>query len=335
MSFSSINPEDVVVSSDSIVSTLWSEGQTILTQIYQKNEINTKPYIDVYSQDPTLHPDSDVQFSIAYGNKTSSGSAPINVSIPELTSTKISYGQIRTLINGNEDSPISFGEGNSDSNDFYLININRSKYKEKLFLSTFNLILTGPSGSVSITNNSKDSNLVNYCDAGRIFDLVSGSNGNSITGGGKTVSGSYGSFLPDVGLILLNPSALSLPFISGGIDLNIDLSFNQSALNNNLNGLYNAINSGSYFSLNSEETITSDFIFVRVRNNEFNYTSNPSVINSNGEFYYDTLINNPQTFITTVGLYNDSNELLAVAKLSKPLVKDFTKEVLLRVRLDF
>ena len=39
--------------------------------------------------------------------------------------------------------------------------------------------------------------------------------------------------------------------------------------------------------------------------------------------------------MTTVGLYNDVNELLAVAKLSKPLNKDFTKEALIRVKLDF
>ena len=34
-------------------------------------------------------------------------------------------------------------------------------------------------------------------------------------------------------------------------------------------------------------------------------------------------------------MYNDTNELLATAKLSKPLKKDFTKEALIRVKLDF
>ena len=56
---------------------------------------------------------------------------------------------------------------------------------------------------------------------------------------------------------------------------------------------------------------------------------------STGEVIYDSFINNPQVYLTTVGLYNDSNELLAVAKLSKPLKKDFTKEALVRVKLDF
>jgi CxxC motif-containing protein len=54
-----------------------------------------------------------------------------------------------------------------------------------------------------------------------------------------------------------------------------------------------------------------------------------------GDLIYSSLINNPQTYITTVGLYNDNNDLLAVAKLSKPLPKDFTKECLIRMKLDF
>ena len=88
--------------------------------------------------------------------------------------------------------------------------------------------------------------------------------------------------------------------------------------------------------LNSQETITSDFVFCRARNGEFNYTENPSFISgSTGLVLYDTFIQNPQTYITSIGMYNDNNELLAVAKLSKPLKKDFTKEALVRVKLDF
>ena len=39
--------------------------------------------------------------------------------------------------------------------------------------------------------------------------------------------------------------------------------------------------------------------------------------------------------MTCSGLYNDANELLAVAKLSKPLLKSFSREALIRVKLDF
>jgi len=47
------------------------------------------------------------------------------------------------------------------------------------------------------------------------------------------------------------------------------------------------------------------------------------------------MIDNPTTFITTIGLYNDSGDLVAVAKLSQPVAKDFTKEALIRVKLDY
>jgi hypothetical protein len=91
----------------------------------------------------------------------------------------------------------------------------------------------------------------------------------------------------------------------------------------------------SSFTLQSEETVSSRYFFTRVKNSDFNYTTNPSIINNSGSLLYDTLINNPQTYVTTVGMYNDNNELLAVAKLSRPLVKDFTKESLIRIKLDY
>ena len=157
-----------------------------------------------------------------------------------------------------------------------------------------------------------------------------------------TISGSYGLFLPDIGTIILNAAALDLPFASGGIDLGTSRTSNFNSTNpiklyqtsSNRGLVSESINSS--FTLNSQETITSDFVFVRARNGEFNYSENPSFISgSTGTILYDAFIQNPQTYITTVGLYNDNNELLGVAKLSKPLKKDFTKEALIRVKLDF
>ena len=89
------------------------------------------------------------------------------------------------------------------------------------------------------------------------------------------------------------------------------------------------------FNLQNYETISSRYFFVRVKNSDYNYTTNPSIIDSNGNLLYTQLVYNPQTYITSVGLYNSGGDLVAVAKLNKPLVKDFTKELLLRVKLDF
>ena len=59
------------------------------------------------------------------------------------------------------------------------------------------------------------------------------------------------------------------------------------------------------------------------------------VTNKFNEILHNTMQYNPKTFITTVGLYNNAAELVAVAKLSQPVAKDFTKEALIRVKLDY
>ena len=336
-----------MVSADSITSTLWSNNQTSLSNFFiSSTQINNNAYLPVYAENPTTNPITLPQFSIAYGQVDGTGSAPINSSIPGLSPTRITYGQYRTLINGDENTNFNFGAENINSPDFYVINVSRTNYKEKLFPGTFNLTLSGSDGTdqslIKLTDNSTQVTSLTYCDAGRVFDIVSGSNGSSTTSipsgssaAGYTISGSYGKFLPDVGLILLNARALSLSASFGGIGLIPGSSNSSTTLGNTNLGLFNAINNGKYFSLNSEETVTSDYIFVRIKNNDFNYTTNPSMISGSGDFYYPTLVNNPETFITTVGMYNDNNELLAVAKLSKPLSKNFTKEALVRVKLDF
>jgi len=347
MSFIPFNTEDFVVSADSITSILWSNNQTTLSNFFTSStSINNNAYLPVYAENPISNPTALPQFSIAYGQVNGSGSAPINPSVASLSTTRITYGQYRTLINGDENTNINFGAGNTNSSDFYVINIGRANYKEKLFLGTFNLRLSGSDGTnqslIQLTDNSTQVTTLNYCDAGRVFDIVSGSNGASTSiivsgssAAGYTISGSYGKFLPDVGLILLNARALSLSASLGGIGLTPGTSNNLITLGNINFNLFSAIQKGGSFQLNSEETITSDYIFVRIKNSDFNYTTNPSMISGSGEFYYPSLVNNPETFITTVGMYNDNNELLAVAKLSKPLSKNFTKEALVRVKLDF
>ena len=348
MSFVSLNASDFVVSADSITSTLWTGGEPILNNFFTSSQTSSfDTYLSVY-QTSSVRSDSEVQFSIAYGEVEGSGSAPYNTLVTGSSPTKVTYGQFRTLVNGDENTNFSFGTGNTDSRDIYVLNVNRARYKEKLFPGTFNLVLSGSDGTettrLQLTDNSKDVTTLTYTDAGRVFNIVSGSNGSatsnspisaSNTTAGYTPSGSYGQYLPDVGLIVLNPRALALSGSEGGLGLVINNDLTNNALVANHSTLFESIKLAQTFSLNSEETITSDYIFVRVGNSDFNYSTNPSMISGCGEFVYSSLVNNPQTFITTVGLYNDATELLSVAKLSKPLVKDFTKEALVRVKLDF
>jgi hypothetical protein len=332
MSFKRFDPEDLVISSDSITSTLWSNGNPTLTTFFtssaQEASSTGNYYLNVYTTSSL----DETQFSIAYCDSLGSGSLLYNAAVTGSSPTKTLYGQYRSMILEDENSSFLFGGGNNvvTSSNFWVISIERARYKEKLFLGSLNLSLSSPLGTIKLTDNSRDTTINTFLGSTRVFQLVSGSNGSAITGGGYVAgSGSYGLFLPDIGTIILNPQAISQ-------SLNVSPTRTNNAEGYNNRKLFDAIKSGSSFQLNSEETITSDYIFVRARNSEFNYSENPSFISgSTGEIVYSQFINNPQTYITTVGLYNDTNELLAVAKISKPLVKDFTKETLLRLKLDF
>ena len=136
-----------------------------------------------------------------------------------------------------------------------------------------NITISGSEGTLNLTDNSNDVLVNTFVGTSKVYQLVSGSNGWSYSGDGYEANqGSYGLVFPELGTIILNPSA-----ISQSIGVYVDRT---SGLSNGVNNatLYNSIVLGSSFSLNSQETITSDYIFVRARNSEFNYNQNPTFI---------------------------------------------------------
>jgi hypothetical protein len=346
MSYNRLDPSDFVVSSDSISATLFSEGAPTLTQYWtsstQEAGSSGNYYLNVYQTSSAL-PAAAVQFAIAYGNAVGSGSLDYNAAVDGYSPSATIFGQWQDLVIGDENTNFTFGA--ITSSQFYALTMERARYKESLFLGSMALTLSSSGGSIVLTDDSNYVSSVQFCEAGRIFQLITGSQGvkanitaRNTTDGYSANSGSYGWLLPDIGTIILNPLALAAPAISGGIAFVYSGSATGSATPNISpnRSLYLAMSGSNSFKLNSQETITSDFVFVRPRSAEFNYSENPSFISgSTGEVLYSGFINNPQTYITTVGLYNDTNELLAVAKLSRPLLKDFTKEALVRIKLDF
>ena len=345
MGFKRLDPEDLVLSNAAVTTAAWSNNAPTLTS-YFTNPAQTGSasstsefYFDIY-QTASGDTSAAVQFGIAYCDVKGSGSNFYNVLVTGSSPTRTNYGQYRTLVLGDENATFTFG--NQVSEYFYAINVERARYKEALLPGTMTLNLSGSGGNISLTDDSSLGGAVVFSDAGRRYNLVSGSAGSVFTNteaNGWTVnSGSYGWFLPDVGLILLNGVAVDGPTAGGGVALGTLRNFDTADYNPTK--LFNSFNlagtGGKGFTLNSKETLSSDFVFVRARNAEFNYSENPSFISgSTGEVLFNSFIDNPQTYITTVGLYNDNSELLAVAKLSRPLLKDFTKELLVRVKLDF
>jgi hypothetical protein len=252
------------------------------------------------------------------------------------TPSRVVYGEYRNLVYGTETTNFSFDNGTTTAKDIFVINVARSRYKESLLPGSFNLTLGSGSNTVRLTDDSGTTSLTRFIGENKVFYIISGSNGNAYT---PAASASYyGMLFPDLDIIVLNASASSTVSLTNVFAPLTQATSSIASGSYNTVKLYNSIVSGSAtstFQLKSSETVSSRYFFTRVKNSEFNYTSNPSIIDENGNLLYTTLINNPQTYVTTVGMYNDNNELLAVAKLSRPLTKDFTKEALIRIKLDY
>ena len=86
---------------------------------------------------------------------------------------------------------------------------------------------------------------------------------------------------------------------------------------------------------NNTTELNSTVYFCRVNHNEFNYSSNPTYVSGSKIQVKTQATDEPVSYITTVGLYNDNNELLATAKLSEPLKKSASSEYTIRARLDY
>jgi hypothetical protein len=342
MSFKRLDQEDIVISADSITAPAWSDNKvtldTFFTSSAQTARISGDYYYNVYKDNFAQTSSAEIQFSVAYGHLQGSGSIPINSQVSGAAPSQVVYKQYRNLINGTEETNLNFAGTTVES--VYAISVERARYKEKLLPGSLTLKLTVGSDTLSLTDDSNYVSTNTFGDSGREYNIISGAAGVRSTGTGTdgtygytSTSGSYGKFLPDIGVILLNGDALDNSTAYGGVGLGTSALITTSSINNVK--LFNAISNGASFTLRSEETVSSNYIFVRARNSEFNYSTNPSNITGSGELRHSVMVDSPQSYVTTVGLYNDNNDLLGIAKLSRPLLKDFTKESLIRVKLDY
>ena len=341
---------------------LWSGDSGSLAQFFTASSQTTANsgyyYANVYDYNPVAFSDTaEVQFAIAYGHVDGSGSMNLADNDASLLATKATYAQYRAMLLDPTDTKFSFENSSgvlTDANGIYVINIARSRYREKMDAGNWSLKLAGANGVVTtLIDNSGKKFGDDLGLSGRTFKVVSGSLnlGTQNEATVNTTTGSNGQglglFYPDRGIIVLNAAAVgsiigNIPtqtiytkdgavVISGSVapsHLQTSEQFNQYRL-------LSAMKGGADFEARRTENISTQHFFVRATNREFNYSNNPTYVDADGFFVEGTFETDPQTFITTVGLLNDSNELIATAKTSQPIVKSFDKEVLIKVKLSF
>ena len=321
-----------------------TNAYTSSTQVAQSGNY----YYDVYSTDPRTDTTAEAQFAVAYGHVNGSGSISLQNSDDALLSTKATYAQYKSVLLEPTDAKFSFETSTAnvfeDSNSIYAINVNRARYREKMDAGNWSLQLSGSNGLFTFIDDSGKKFGDTLGKAGRVFKVVSGSlnlgTENEATVNSTVSSGDvgFGLFYPDRGIIILSPAALEDAVGSVNVDgasVSIAGSASTSIEQENHKILVNSINVGGDFQARRTENVSTQHFFVRATNREFNYSNNPTYVNALGKFVETTFETDPQTFITTIGLLNDANEMIAVAKTSQPIVKSFDKEVLIKVKLSF
>ena len=352
---------------------IWSGDSGSLTNLFtssvQVGATSAQYYYNCYDYDTVAYADkAEVQFAIAYGHKDNSGSMLLKDNDNSLIASKATYAQYKSMLL--EPTDTSFTVARSDGstaniNDIYVINLSRARFREKIDPGNWSMALSGSNGRFKFIDNSGKKFSDDKGLTGRVFQVVEGElnigtqNAATTISTYDTVSGQgYGLFYPDRGIIVLNPVAIgnkignvwneafqTVGHLAPGGAGSGTYPTSTILYPNNVSStaaeqyyhkrLYYAIKLGKDFEMRRTENISTQHFFVRATNREFNYSNNPTFVNSDGTFAEETFNTDPQTFITSIGLYNDANEVIAIAKTSQPVPKGFDKEVLIKVKLSY
>lgn len=330
-----------------VTAPLWSNNQAALFTIFTSSaqSSNQKRYYYELLNTSSNSLSAEPQFSVTYGDLVGSGSDRGAGNIDDYP-TKAIYKQYKQLLLNENESIFKFKDDET-SEHIYVVNVNRTRYKDRMDTNNWQLSISKltsagsssistPSDVITLIDDSGASTLEYNTGGNRSFFVRSGSITNGIYTADTTP---WGNYYPDSGIIVLNGKALD-----ASASFNTNRSPSTASIHqHNALRLFTSIsgamtyNTSSYsFQARTSEVITSKYFFVRLFNGEHNYSTNPSfVTGSFGILKYKSMINDPIVYFTTIGLYDDESNLLAVAKLSKPVAKSFDKEVVVKVKIDY
>ena len=243
----------------------------------------------------------------------------------------------------------------------YFINLSRLITKDQIKKGTFSMVLGTASYAVP---GSRDYWKNPFSSSGSALTVTISDVSASDTGGtANAYGGDYGVLYTDRTGSYTSNEAVGLIFYQAGIVFLSSSAFTGSNANKRLEAptgfRYNRPNNSTQtiaetftgsaisgacdslrkriksISFNNTTEINSTIYFCRVPHNRCNMSSNPTYLTGSKIRVKSVASDPPIAYITTVGLYNSSQELLAIAKLSEPLRKDPTNELTLRLRLDY
>ncbi len=321
----------------------------------------TMYYVNVFPS-ATEKANNDPYFSATYGHIGGSGSFLNETASIKANPTKAIYTQYKNLLLGTSDldGKFSFKTGSSsgtvDALDIWVLSFSTYKMKDRIDEGIFQISFSGSRGCFTFIDDSPNETQVKT-----VYNLISGSLSGGVAAG-ATYQG-VGLLYPQNGMVVLNAEKLNDvvglkatvgfsgfnpdtdgPFFydSSSMPTYDDYTMNQEVIVKSLVYAGAAGTTDNQMKVRKSEYVPARHYFVRVKNRDFNYSNNPTYIydgtdgiHAQGTIRNSDFVDDPRTYPTTVGLYNDNNELVAVAKLSRPAVKTFDNELLIKVRMDF
>ncbi len=224
--------------------------------------------------------------------------------------------------------------GGTKLQECLFINFSRLLTKDEIKKGSYILTaLTGgtpsaPTDTLTISDYGAASTYLTNSPAGEYAPLYTSSVG-------ITSDSPVGLLYYQAGIAVLTASVFDGEFGAPGATYDtssIDAVLTGSEISSSCDGIRNRWTDCDY---NNTTELNSTIYFCRAGSNEFNYSSNPTYLSGSKIRVKNESTDAPSSYITTIGLYSEDNELLAVAKVSEPLKKDPTNELTLRVRLDY
>lgn len=350
--YKQLDPEDIVTIKKEITRGVFTGNASTLTSFFTGSQASETGslgrgnyYLNVYNTGSALAT-SAVQFTVGYGNYNGYGTPTVTTDSSSRLPTQAVYKQYsNTLLPVGTDKFTFYTGSTADghtSDDIFVINFSRARIKEKLDEGNFELHISGANGVFKFVDESPDISNPTIVPGGIVYNIGSGSINTATTGSDiVTLTASngegYGKIYPESGVVIFNPSAIANTIGNvGTVSISGSEAHTSAGVYENLHyDLYDSIVGGGYMKARSSENVSSQNFFVRVRNTEFNFSNNPTYTTGSDNQIINSLYNEPVTYISTVGLYNDNNELLAVAKVSRPIENGRDAESLLKIKVDF
>jgi len=352
--------EDIVANQrETVTRALFSGNDSNLTTFFTSSNQTAAQqayYYEIYNSGSSGAL-AEPQFSVAFGHRYGSGSLNEGGQIDDTPSRGI-YTQYKQLCLDSDET--AFNIAGSVSDYIYALNFNRARVRDGIDERNIEINLAHLSGSEYIAGNDmsthtgsnvqlsgtngvlrliSDARIASptYTSAGEVYNIISG----SIEDGAHNTASPhyYGKLYPTLGIVVLD-GALMDASASFGTVVNSNIAGDNSyKIFTSLSGsgaLVDASGDPLGLQARSKEYVSSTHYFVRVRARDLNFSNNPTFITgSSGDLAIPSMLNNPKVYPTTIGLYDVNKNLVATAKLSKPIPKSYTSEMTVEVKLDF